>query len=83
MGNWRMVIEGQGMHHNGTKAVMKDGSVILDGVKSELIDSIDHWAPKQPHDADRMWREFVEALKAAGHVIHSIKFECLGQVEYK
>jgi len=83
MGNWRITIEGMGMHHNGSKAIMKDGSVKYGGVSSELIDQIDHWEATQPNDADRLWRAFMETLKTAGHQINTGTFEVLNQVEYK
>lgn len=46
MGQWTIVVEGTGAHHN------KD----------------------YPNDADKMFRKFVEDLKAAGHEVENASF---------
>ena len=63
MGNWRIVIEGMGVHHNGTKAVMQDGTEIRGGVTQEHREKhgdVLRWEPVLPTDANNMFYEFLK-----------------------
>ena len=85
MGNWRMVIEGTGVHHNGMTAISKD----IDGKEVRIrggvppgVDVIE-WISSVPEDADNQFFQFVKLLEQMGHKIHLAKMELLGHVDYK
>lgn len=71
MGNWRIVIEGTGPHHNGSTG------------EKDLETGVIVYTPKVPSDADKNMWEFIDKLKQFGHKINLGRFEVIGgQVEY-
>lgn len=96
MGNWRLVVEGTGAHHNGQQAVVRyeDGreATIRGGIKYVDGKSVDNdgipvfvlkWEAAVPNDANSLFIEFVKDLRSKGHTINLAQFQVLcGQVEY-
>lgn len=71
MGNWRMVIEGTGPHHNGYTTVKHPNGVEI-------------YTAKVPSDADVNFWDFIKELKGLSQKINLAKFEVIGgQVEYE
>jgi hypothetical protein len=91
MGNWRIVIEGVGAHHNGMTGIITnpDGTETryTQGIPSNALLGIDEknvrWEANIPYDANVMTTEFVQELKNKGHNIKQASFEILyGQKDY-
>lgn len=68
MGQWTMVIHGVGAHHNWATEE-RDGPF---GVKQYIS------GRRNDHDADLMFAEFVDELKAKGHNVTGATITCGG-----
>ncbi len=78
MGMWNMTVLGTGCHHNFKQKALEEGDPNPHnwplGTKVLVPDGKGGYERTVESDADAMFKEFVEKLKAAGHSISHASF---------